>query len=286
MIDIGEVRMTAVTRLSLILLAATAGCTDATAPVDAGADGGADLANPPGDASTDGPVGFVTLSGTSMPASVLANATFLPGGPAYNCDQTPAGACIFYSCTPRSGSAGPSPAANPGAIDVTGGLQSLRFTPLADGTYDPVHLTGALWNGGEMLTVTAPGGGVPAFTESLSAPRLATVSAPALPATDWNVDRTKDLTFSWSGLTTDDLIVIFGSNSVNPIEVDCTFPGSAGTGTVGASALALLPAGSGYFQVISRSVSLVGAGPWQVKFRVESDAVSPAGAPFNGGAVF
>jgi hypothetical protein len=273
----------------VVLLAVAGGCQDGAAP----SDGGDDLAGSPdlggaGDlAEPAGPVGFVTLSSTSMPAGVLANATFLPDGPAFVCPPQSFASCTFYPChrpPPPDGGGGNPP--NAGAIDVTGGLMPAHFTPLADGSYDPVHLSSTGWNGGESLTVTAAGGGVPAFAGSLVAPKLATVSAPALPSADFMVDRSKDLVFTFTGVASETVIVTFGANTSDPTEVECVFAGSAGTGTVPAAALALLPAGGGYFQVVSRARTELTAGSWNITFRADADAISPSGAPFNGGAQF
>ncbi len=272
----------------LLVLLALAGCGTS------GTDGGSDLALA-GDLSTvadlaqAGLLGFVTLSSTSQPARGFANATFLPDGPAFACAAQNFGPCTFYSChapPPTESDGGSGPAANAGAIDVGGGSQAIHFAPRADGTYDPLTLTGAVWSGGEMLTVDAAGNAVPFFHGAIAAPRLATVGAPGLPASDWMVDRTIDLAFTWSGVSSEKLLVSFGSNSADPIEVECVFTGSDGAGTVPAASLALLPAGSGYFQVVSRGEDTLQAGPWQVRFRADADALAPDGTPFNGGAQF
>ena len=264
------------TRNAVCLMAMLCGCAagpDAIAPADMT------------DTSGEGPVGFISLFGTQMPASVLANATFLPGGTAYVCATQSVGACTFYRCTPRPNGSGPQ-FTSAGAIDVSGGKQPVYFSPRADGTYDTVMFSNNEWSGGETLIAAALGATVPQFTATVTAPHLAMVSAPPLPSTDWAINRSTDVSFTWSGVTTEDVIVTFGSDSQDPIELECHFPGSDGKGTATAAALSLLPTGSGYFEVKTSNASHVSAGNYQVTFSAESDAVAPGGAPFVGGAKF
>jgi hypothetical protein len=228
--------------------------------------------------------GFITLSSNTSPASTRANATFLPGGPAYRCPETRFGACVYYACTRRTPDSLPVPSA--GVIDVTGGTSTLTFTPLTDGTYDTVTRQSSLWTSPVMLDVTAAGAEIPAFAGAWSTPARVTVSAP-VPSDPWVVTRSGDVTLVWTGGTTEEVVATFGSLASNdPTEVECTFPASAGTGVVPAAALGMLPAGDGYYGVVSRTRSVVGAGVWHVTLRAESDAVTTSQAPFYGGATF
>ena len=273
---------------ALVALALCAACSEPTAApsdaavvVDAAV---ADLAVDP-----NGPLGFVTLG--AAPSSSTANATFLASGSAFLCSQSTDGNCTFYDCHRRPPPDGGQPAVqpNPGTIDVTGASKPVHFVPAVDGYYDTVHVAGALFGGSELLHVVAAGGTVPAFAGDVRAPAPAGITAPTLPAGDWKVDRSASIAFTWTGLTEpdrEDLLVTFGADSVDPVEVECVFPGATGSGIVSAASLAHLPAGAGYFEVKSRRDTLLRAGSWQVTFRADDAAISTSGKAFTGSAVF
>lgn len=278
---------------SLLLLVPLAACggSSATTPdggptTDAGAsDASPSDASSTADAAAPANVGFITLLSDTAPPHARASATFLTGGPAYLCSEQPAGPCILYRCTPRPG-AGTRPAPHAGPIQLTGLTQPLDFTPATDGTY-PVSIlqTTSLWTGGETLTASAPGATVPAFTTTVTTPRRITLSAPTLPTGDWLIDRAQPLALTWSGATTEDLIVTLGIITIDPVELECVFPASAGTGTLPAAALGLLPAGDAYYTIVSRTRRQVDVSDWRITLRTDTDAILPDARLVSGQAV-
>ncbi len=279
---------------SLLLLVALAACggSTATAP-DSGPAANADAttsdASPPADATSDAAtpanVGFVTLLSDTAPAHARASATFLTGGPAFLCTEQPSGACTLYRCSPRPG-ASTRPAPHAGIIQLTGLTQALSFTPATDGSY-PVSIlqTSSLWTGGETVTASAPGASVPAFTASVTTPHRITLGAPALPTGDWLIDRTQPIVLTWSGASAEDVIVTLGANTVDPLELECVFPASAGTGTLPAAALGLLPAGDAYYGIVTRTRRQVDVPAWRITLRADTDAILPDARLVAGSAV-
>ncbi len=279
---------------SLLLLVALAACggSTATAP-DSGPAANADAttsdASPPADATSDAAtpanVGFVTLLSDTAPAHARASATFLTGGPAYLCTEQPSGPCILYRCTPRPG-ASTRPAPHAGVVQLTGLTQPLSLTPATDGSYPASILqTTSLWAGGETLTASAPGASVPAFTTSVTTPRRITLSAPTLPTGDWMIDRAQPIALTWSGATAEDLIVTLGVITLGPLELECVFPASAGSATLPAAALGLLPAGDAYYTMVSRTRRQLDVSDWRITLRADTDAILPDARLVEGQAV-
>ncbi len=235
--------------------------------------------------ATGGPVGFVSVYSDRETDSARASAAFLRNGSAFLCTEITEGACTFFDCAARPNpDGGVGTPASAGAIAITGGSQAVALGVASDGYYDPVVIGAKLFAGGETLTVNAPGAGeVPAFAASLTAPKVAIVTAPALPSGDLIVDRSQDLTVSWSNAITETVRVTLGGERQLPIEVECRFPGSGGTGVVPASLLARLPAGGGFFEILTRTEEQTQAGSWTIEFRAGVYATNAAGATLVGG---
>ena len=157
-----------------------------------------------------------------------------------------------------------------GVITITGGKVPVTLTPNAMSAYalvsDPAK---DLFDGGEMITITAAGGTVPAFTASLTASVGVDVTLPLEPPNKGPlpVDRTSDLVFTWNNGGPGDVIV-FLNDGVGS-RVYCTFSSAAGTGTVPKAALAKLSAGSkGSFGVASITLKTVTVGSWPIQLAV------------------
>lgn len=236
--------------------------------------------------SDDSPLVVVNLSASPAPAArVFANTTVLPNGSAYVCPPVTEGDCTYYKCTRRA--AGTAAPATAGTVTIAGGLQALGFIPESDGTYEPQQLQSALFAGGETLTATSVGTpDVAAFSVSTKAPKLVTVSAPTIPtATDWTIDRTAAINLAWTGLSaTESVTVAIGANTNDPIEIECTFRGDAAQGTISAAALGHLPAGDGYFEIVSQTRAGLSNAPWFVRFKIGLDGVDTNGTILVGGA--
>ncbi|MCC6995787.1 MAG: hypothetical protein IT370_14345 [Deltaproteobacteria bacterium] len=242
-------------------------------------------AGPSSDAAAPANVGFITLLSDTAPAHARASATFLTGGPAYLCTEQPSGPCILYRCTPRPG-ASTRPAPHAGVVQLTGLTQPLSLTPATDGSYPASILqTTSLWAGGETLTASAPGASVPAFTTSVTTPRRITLSAPTLPTGDWMIDRAQPIALTWSGATAEDIIVTLGVITLGPLELECVFPASAGSATLPAAALGLLPAGDAYYTMVSRTRRQLDVSDWRITLRADTDAILPDARLVEGQAV-
>lgn len=277
--------------LLLLLCLAACGGSSATTPDGGGAtdaspsDAGRLDAGPSSDAAAPANVGFITLLSDTAPAHARASATFLTGGPAYLCTEQPSGACTLYRCTPRPG-ASTRPAPHAGIVQLTGLTQPLSLTPATDGSYPASILqTTSLWTGGETLTASAPGASVPAFTTSVMTPRRITLSAPTLPTGDWMIDRAQPIALTWSGATAEDIIVTLGVITIDPVELECVFPASAGAGTLPAAALGLLPTGDAYYTIVSRTRQQVDTADWRITLRADTDAILPDARLVAGQAV-
>jgi hypothetical protein len=229
-------------------------------------------------------LGFVTLSSDQSPARARAVATFLEGGPAFLCSEQVSGACTLYRCMPRPG-AGGAPAPTAGVIRITGTTAPLALTPAPDGFYEVMVLQSSLWMGGETITASAAGDRVPAFSDTLTTPGRITLTAPAVPAGDYRIDRGRDLALTWSGGAAEEVIVTIGLNTSDPFELECTFPAAGGAGTIPAAGLSLLPAGDGYYSALTRKRKRLSAGAWQVTLRADSNATLPDGRLVLGPAI-
>ncbi|HZS41750.1 MAG TPA: hypothetical protein VFF06_33205 [Polyangia bacterium] len=104
-----------------------------------------------------------TRAGSSVQA-------FFHGPTQSGCSQSTVGSCVVTRCDSTDAGAPPSTARpSAGVVTIAGGSQQVVLTPQADGTYAPfLDASHGLWTGGEALSVTAAGGDVPGFTDTLT----------------------------------------------------------------------------------------------------------------------
>jgi hypothetical protein len=238
----------------------------------------ADVALPPAD------LGNVLLTsgsyedGTIQP--LIAQAVFYPSVAATGCSIAPLDGCTLETCVAGAGSTAPLVGA--GSITITGGAYPLVLTePTPDSVYGPAMDGGllALWNGGEGLVVTASGDVVPAFAGSLIAPTQVTVTTP-MPS---SIVRSSPLALSWSGASAGKLTVdLSAGTGTNDYYLECQFDVSAGTGTIPAAALAVLPAGSAGMTVSTLDRVDVEDGAWTVQIFAQTNASDTSGAEYEG----
>jgi hypothetical protein len=145
------------------------------------------------------------------------------------CKVSTLGACKVYECSfPADGGtvdAGSEAPLSAGTLSVTGTEVDggVSLMPSDGGLYE-FSTNSRLWADGALLTVSASGGTVPAFSQSITAPGAATVSAPACPQADCgSFSRTADVSVAWTG-----------GGSVQANVSSSLFPGSSGqmTGTL------------------------------------------------------
>jgi hypothetical protein len=116
----------------------------------------------------------------------------------------------------------------------------------------------------DKLTVSAAGGTVPAFEAELttSSPSSVQMTQPPIGSgSSPDVSRTNDLSLTWKGGTSGDLVVgILGS----AVDVGCVFPATDGHGTIPSTALAVLPGGERLIQAQIADIVRFNAGDHQL----------------------
>jgi len=183
--------------------------------------------------------------------------------------------------------AAPTQPVSAGQIDATGATVPIRLVPKPDATYPMLadFMADAPWLvGGETIDVTAAGATVPAFHGTVTAPNRLTITAPAMPTagTMLAVNRASGFAASWTGGGAGKLEIYLSSGSTT---LACELDASAGSGTVPAATLAMLPAGTGSFAMSSISSHEVDTGDWAIQLVGYYNAVwQSGGAVVSGGA--
>ena len=227
--------------------------------------------------------GVVFLRYANEKLSVVANFFQIPGGSV--CSSTTSGPCVLSDCTASGVDAGaPDGLSDPaGTITFKGGALPAGYgTTYADQgiyVYKETPVTGAPWNLGDPITVTATGEWVPRFTATVPAPALtASVAAPALVADAGSdagapsVDRTQPYLVSWTGASGGkiDFVLNSGGTTLHTVSATCTFDAAAGSGTVPAGVMAKMVAGPGDSLLYLASDTTVVSGQYTVAVSVQS----------------
>jgi hypothetical protein len=201
-----------------------------------------------------------------------------------------AGPCSVNPClAPPPPDGGTEALPNGGAITIDGArMPSLTLEPGSDGAYAPNVVKGQLaWTaGGAAVTFqwahlpgdpSSPGGSATLDTPPYIA--LTQGSAFAIPPT--TLARDQDLTVEWTSDTAptsaDQVAVDLDSGHV---QLACIFAATAGIGVIPASALGLVPAGAGTYNVHSKEGSTnkaVGGSQWSFGFNVDAQARTSSG---------
>jgi hypothetical protein len=225
----------------------------------------------------------VPVAGSASGASFTLDAEFLLPG-ATSCAVSTLGACTINPCLSPPQSVTGSDVTSAGQVTVVTSTTTEAIDPESNGDYANQTFDGAPWtDGGEPITVawahfpgstTQAGGSFVAQT-----PPYVTLS-PRSPFADptSTLDRTADLTFSWTSETapasTDSLGVYFDSGST---QVGCNFDANAGTGVVPTAALQALGAGAGRFDIHSKrsahqNLAAADGSTWSFSFNVDAYA--------------
>jgi len=197
-------------------------------------------------------------------------ATFWDDGP----EVTPDSWADFGPChvLTASGSATSNPILTAGTVTITGGMQPVTLMPGNNGYYPFGQGTiGRLWNGGEVLTMSATGDpkGVPAFSGTVVAPTHITLVAPVF--TNGNVDVPRDQPFhlAWTGGTVGTIwFNMSGPIPDGPSDTYCEFPAAAGEATISQDLIGQLPAGWASVHVAQVNRAIVPAGRFPIELRV------------------
>jgi len=172
-----------------------------------------------------------------------------------------------------------------GTVTVTGAALPVSIPPGTNGVYPGFQATQALFNGGEMVTVAASGAEVPAFTKTVTVPGKPTITSPAKPPSGspyLMITRASGFAVTWTGGGSGKLFVALFGGANQSTRVNCKFDASAGSGTVPAAALMMLPAGQGGFAMAAISDTSVVAGDWGVTIEGYYNAVWPDDAIVSG----
>ncbi len=149
------------------------------------------------------------------------------------CALTTTGACTVQKCA----NSAPVSNNNAGIITVTGGAPGTStLTPSGD-TYAPVMMNTLYWTAPLTLSVTAAGGDVPAFSTSVSAPSLITVTSPAPPNQDMlgppmSILKSSDLALAWTGGSAGSDVEFTLTSLPGDYLVRCKYAAANGAGTV------------------------------------------------------
>lgn len=228
--------------------------TTPAATTDAGVDGGLVEAGADAAPKTKQTL-LVSSTVTADPSGgpLDSNLVFLNAGDP-PCPYQEIGACIAWTCAPRTPAA-VLVNAGPLTLERSGAeLLATLFDPKT-GTYPADRKAGSVWSAGESLVFLGAGGpDVPAFQAPLVAPpdiTLAplTVSDAGTTFEMTGVDRNVGLTVSWTAPTTGSVAISVLPSVTVPTPVDgprvlCRFDAAAGTGTVPPAALSTLGSGT------------------------------------------
>ncbi|MGZ3442796.1 MAG: hypothetical protein ACXVDD_24915 [Polyangia bacterium] len=260
-------------RFVCVLLAFTVGCSST------GRTGSADLACTGVHVGSGGVSLFQT---PKMPSGlgVSANASFRRDsgpGPMLPCTTQTVAGCATRSCTLIM-DLGVTPAFDPvtaGVVTIGGGSAPVTIMPASDNSYASASAAD-LWQGGETLTATAPGGVAPGFTLSTLAPHVVTFTAPAGPVM---LTSGQDLVLSTT--STDTLkvgynIIFDQQMPVTTLDVSCPLTGAGGSVTVPGAALALAPKGKTFNLSASITTNnMIDLSGWTISFSATSAATFP-----------
>lgn len=256
-----------------------------------GPDGGAssaDLSGPgsPADLGAYPESGYVyarSVNNTSGKFSSLVAAFY--GQPYTSCTVMMSGACLIQTCPV---SQPPPPFVSAGNLTLSGGARTITLMPRADKGYTvSSDGTQALWSGGEMLSFSATGADVPAFTASLVAPGPIAITSPTAPSGGGklSVSRTSDLTMTWTGGGSAQFrggITAVYNNGASSAAVVCTAPASAGSFTIPASLIGQLPqspTSAGLFGASAAKKQVV-SGSYAFTFDASFDANGPGNTSY------
>jgi hypothetical protein len=214
------------------------------------------------DVAVDGSVsahhGFITLQtydGTLSGAPVVDGAVSASFVAVPACTSQTAGPCEYKKCSAATASK------NAGPITIAGLRAPVTLT-LGPTMYTQYNAMAALFEGGEHATVSAPGAELEAFSATLTTPKRPTMTSPITAVTDTlAIPRTHDFTATWVATTSPIVVEVIGSDGGS---LRCLYDGAAGSGTIPASALALLSPGSGGYSMLAVTDTVVTSGDWEI----------------------
>ena len=248
--------------VALVESAAEAAAGDAQAAVEAGPAGFVFFSTSPAGAGSVGAV----FDGTPVPAAPCQVTTMY-------------GACVVYTW-PSSSDAG----AAPGAGTLTLAAPSLEGGVTVDagtaGLYE-LGTPGPLFAPGDMLTVTASGGVVPAFgPQGVTAPGALTLTSPIPDGGAVAVPTSSDFGFAWTGGSEKSAAVLTASGVTGDgsvVLVRCSYVAITGEGILPSPVLtAVRGLSQGTLGWGQANLATFDAGAWSVTLLAEAYGATPA----------
>jgi hypothetical protein len=235
-----------------------------------------------GTAAADGSTGTIQVGRRfdSLSGAIEASARFSAKDAVDTSDCTleKFGDCQVSNCTSNGKTATPAPYA--GDITITdGGMVDVKLSTTPGQNYSQPSGTGGGLSGGELLTVSASGGDVPAFNTQIAVPLVITISAPAVDDMgSAPIPASGDLALTFDnraadGETGTKLYVIGGSGTTT---LYCVLPTETGSASVPALALDKLRGGSGKLTLLTTRTKQIQAGAFTVNVAAYLSAMNPA----------
>ena len=236
---------------------------------------------------------LIPTMGSAAGASYQRNVTFTAVGQ-NDCtvpsSTVSAGPCSVNPClAPPPPDGGPETLLNAGAVTIDGAqMPALTLEPEGDGAYASDTVKGQLaWAaGGAQVTFrwahlpgdpSSPGGSATVDTP----PYIALTQGSAFATAPVTLGRDQDLTVRWTSdtaPTSADQVAV--DLQVGSVQLVCIFAVSAGMGIIPESALALVPAGAGSYNVHSKEGTAnksVSGSQWSFGFNVDAQARTSSG---------
>jgi len=199
-----------------------------------------------------------------------------------SCTDKTEGTCRILECLGNgdalSGTAGLT---SFGKLTIAGGSRAVELAANA-GRYTPdVEPQRGLFEGGEQLTVAAPGdpmADTPPFSQKLTAPKPLWLSLPSpRPGDNLDIPASTELKFAWKtgGPGSQITVTLTGQSTGRTVSATCAYDGAPGAATIPPAVLKTIPAGEGLLTVeASASVAiapqLAPRSPWKVGISVRS----------------
>jgi hypothetical protein len=164
-----------------------------------------------------------------------------------------------------------------GTIYLNGTLAPMVLTPANDLHYPKLTTNGALWTGGEQLSIQGDGGEIAPFKVSVTAPPPVQVMS-GLSATTTTIAHNRDLVLDVLGTAapTDAMFTVWILSPVTMLE--CKFPAVSGEDIIPAAVLSALPIGRVNLWVGSSSEGDAVAGEWDISLDAYIPAVDASGS--------
>lgn len=213
-------------------------------------------------------------------SATTAGADFILYPPQDSCTYESHGPCALAIC----GTPNPQGYLSAGTVVLSSDVMTQQVSQLINGTYESLYFPGDLWSAaGVTVTVSAPGGDVPAFSAQFPAPAVLAIPDATAVAIE-TAKHGQDIALTWQGGGACQAIFEFSERQGDTTyDAVCAFPSSDDSGTIPAAALAPFPAGTAPTYTFTCTVTTnLMVGDWAINIRALADARTPAGNSSEG----